>query len=258
VVYGLPGLKVHAKVALVERTRGGVVDRVAHVGTGNYNPRSGRQYTDLSLFTTRAGVTDDVAALLQVLSTGAHPAEALPGGLLVAPASLLPALLARIDREADHARAGRDASITIKVNGLADREVVQALYRASQAGVRIDLIVRGICTLRPGITGRSERIRVLSVVGRFLEHSRIYRFDNGGAPEYLIGSSDLRPRNLRRRVEVLVPITDPQHEAALDDILLRYLRDGSAWELGPDGTYRQRQTGTASAQASFAGAIPAV
>jgi polyphosphate kinase len=178
-------------------------------------------------------------------------------GALVAPVQLLPSLLACIDREARHAQAGRTATITIKVNALADREVVQALYRAAQSGVRIDLVVRGICTLRPALAGVSEGIRVVSVVGRFLEHSRIYRFGNGGDPEYLIGSSDLRPRNLRRRVEVLVPVVDAGNRARLDDILARYLADGTGWELSADGGYARRATGAPLAQATFAEAFPA-
>jgi polyphosphate kinase len=160
---------------------------------------------------------------------------------------LLPAILERIDREAVHARAGRPASIAIKVNGLSDPDVISALYAASEAGVEIDLIVRGICTLRPGVPDLSSRIRVVSVVGRFLEHSRIYRFANDGTPEYLIGSSDLRPRNLRRRVELLVPVLDAGHRARLDELLQLYRDDQTGWELGPDGNYTQR-TGTSGAQ----------
>jgi polyphosphate kinase len=257
VVYGLPGLKVHAKVALVERREGDHVEHFAHIGTGNYNPRSGRQYTDLSLFTTRPTLTTDIARLCASLAASTAPVETTEGGLLIAPHSLLRGLLERIARETAHAEAGRPASITIKVNGLADREVVQALYRASQAGVVIDLIVRGICILAPGVPGLSERIRVLSVVGRFLEHSRIYRFGNGGAAEYLIGSSDLRPRNLRRRVEVLVPVVDPDHQRTLDRILEAYLQDGSAWELTGAGGYVQRSGAQPAAQVRLAGdAVP--
>jgi polyphosphate kinase len=255
VVYGLPGLKVHAKLALAERNRDGVITRYAHVGTGNYNPRSGRQYTDLSLFTSDPARTAGVAELLRALAASTSAHETLPGELLSAPDHLLRELLARIDREAAHARAGREASITIKVNGLADREVVRALYRAAQAGVRIDLIVRGICTLRPGVAGQSETIRVLSVVGRLLEHSRVYRFANGGVPEYFIGSSDLRPRNLRRRVEVLAPVTDAAHRAQLDRLLERYLDDATAWELHESGAYQPRG-GTSGAQAQFASDLP--
>lgn len=252
VVYGLPGLKVHAKVALVERRHGETLERFAHVGTGNYNPRTGRQYTDLSLFSCRAALTADVASVLTALAASSAPTDTAGSGILVAPHSLLTGLLQRIDREAAHARAGRAASITIKVNGLADREVVRALYAASQAGVTIDLIVRGICTLRPSVPGLSERIRVLSVVGQFLEHSRIYRFANDGDAEYLIGSSDLRPRNLRRRVEVLVPVLASAHRARLDAMLEAYLQDGTAWELRGDGTFSQRDGRTPGAQDVFA------
>ena len=256
VVYGLPGLKVHAKVALVERRDGDRVERFAHVGTGNYNPRSGRQYTDLSLFTTSEPITDDVAALLESLSHATFPEHGLQHGALVAPSQLLPALLHRIDREADNAQQGKPAHIAIKVNGLADREVVRALYRASQAGVTIDLIVRGICMLRPGVPALSERIRVVSIVGRFLEHSRVYRFENDGEPEYFIGSSDLRPRNLRRRVELLVPVAGSAHRSRLDRILDRYLDDPGAWELTASGDYRARSGAGDSAQVSLAHDFP--
>ena len=251
VVYGVPHLKVHAKVALVERREDNGTARYAHVGSGNYNPRSGRQYTDLSLFTARPALTGDVAAILGALAEGRVPDITTDSGVLVAPHGLRPALLSRIAREAAHARAGRTASIQIKVNGLADREVVRALYDASDAGVAIDLSVRGICTLRPGVAGVSDRIRVASVVGRFLEHSRIFRFGNDGDPEYLIGSADLRPRNLRRRVEVLVPVFDESHRAALDDILARYQADGTAWDLDASGAYTPRAHRTAGAQAYF-------
>ena len=257
VVYGLAGLKVHAKAALVERREGDQIVRYVHVGTGNYNPRSGRLYTDLSLFSARPALTADIAVLLDALASSTYPTGGLHGGSLVAPSQLLHALIARIDREASHARAGRSASITIKANALADREIVSALYRASQAGVRIDLVVRGICTLRPGLAGMSESIRVVSIVGRFLEHSRIYRFGNAGDAEYLIGSSDMRPRNLRRRVEVLVPVVKPEHKTRLDDILACYLADGTAWELDADGGYAQRSTAALAAQVAFAPDFPA-
>ena len=165
---------------------------------------------------------------------------------------VLLAVLALIDREASHARAGRPSSIKIKVNGLSDAEVVHALYRAADAGVKIDLIVRGICTLRPVSAGGAEQIRVVSVVGRWLEHSRIYRFENHGAPDYLIGSSDLRPRNLRRRVELLVPILNAEHRARLDQILDMYLTDATGWDLATDGRYAQRDRGAIGAQTALA------
>ena len=241
VVYGLVGLKLHAKVALVVRREEGSqrLERFVHVGTGNYNARSGKQYTDLSLLTTRADVVADVSDLFNELTGSSRPPHGLTNGALVAPHQLLPAILSLIEREAEHAREGRPAGITIKVNGLSDPEVVRALYDASRAGVRVALVVRGICTLRPGVPGLSDNITVVSVVGRFLEHSRIYRFMNGDAPEYLIGSADLRPRNLRRRVELLVPVIDAQHRAELDRVLEGYLSDGTAWHLDGSGAYAQ-------------------
>jgi polyphosphate kinase len=161
-------------------------------------------------------------------------------------------VLELIERETRHARAGTSSGIRIKVNGLSDAEVVRALYRASEAGVRVELIVRGICTLRPDVAGRSDTIRVLSVVGRFLEHSRIYRFENAGDPEYFIGSSDLRPRNLRRRVELLVPVLGVPHREQLDRILDLYLQDGTGWSLRADGSYVRSASGGPSAQATLA------
>lgn len=247
VVYGMPGLKVHAKVALVERREGETLRQYAHVGTGNYNPRSGRQYTDVSLFSSRRELTGDVQTLLAVLRGEIAVSEVRMQQALVSPAHLLAEVLQRIDRETQHAAAGRPAAIAIKVNGLADTEVVRALYRASQAGVQIELIVRGICTLRPGVPGLSDRIRVVSAVGRWLEHSRVYRFANGGEPEYFIGSADLRPRNLRRRVELLVPVVDVTHRATLDALLAHYLRDPCGWTLRPDGTYAQSPSATSAA-----------
>ena len=240
VVYGLVGLKVHAKVALVVRREGARLQRYAHVGTGNYNTRSGRQYTDLSLFSTRDDLTSDVADLFNSLTGSSRPPEKLSHGALVAPHQLLSAVLDRIRRETAHARAGRPARIAIKVNGLSDPEVVRALYDAAAAGVVVDLVVRGICTLRPLATGEPGHLRVISVVGRFLEHSRVYRFENGGTPEFLIGSSDLRPRNLRRRVELLVPVLDDVHTRRLDRILEMYLGDAGGWLLLPDGRYERR------------------
>ncbi len=239
VTYGIAGLKVHAKVAMVTRIENDTLVRYVHVGTGNYNPRSGRQYTDLSLFSARRDLADAIDVLFAGLTECHAPPATLPNGALVAPHQLLTGLLARIEREIQHAQSGRIARITIKINGLGDREVVHAFERASQAGVEVDLIVRGICILRPGVPGVSDRIRVTSVVGRLLEHSRIYRFENDGHPEYLIGSSDLRSRNLRRRVEVLVPVYGASFHNRLDAILQAYLRDGTAWELQADGTYVQ-------------------
>jgi len=254
VVYGFVGLKVHAKIALVVRRDDGVLRRFAHVGTGNYNTRSGRQYTDLSYFSASDAVTADVADLFNTLTGSSRPPEGLAHGALVAPVQLLPAVLDLIERETRNARAGRPAGIAIKVNGLSDAEVVRALCRASQAGVRVELVVRGICTLRPGVPGMSENIRIVSVVGRFLEHSRIYRFENAGTPELYIGSSDLRPRNLRRRVELLVPVRSASHRTQLEGILRLYLDDGTGWVLGADGTYGRSSTNGPSAQETLASA----
>jgi polyphosphate kinase len=256
VVYGLVGLKVHAKVALVVRREQGKLRQYVHVGTGNYSARSGRDYTDLSLFSARAPLTADVADLFNELTGSARAPRGLGHGALVAPHQLLPALLTSIEREISHARAGRPAGIRVKVNGLSDAEIVRALYRASEAGVRVELVVRGICTLRPGIAGRSDNIRVVSVVGRFLEHSRIFRFENGGSPEHFIGSSDLRPRNLRRRVELLVPVVERDQQERLDTILDRYLTDTGAWELRPDGSYtRPAGDPSSSTQRMLAGEL---
>jgi len=252
VVYGFVGLKVHAKIALVVRREGTTLRRYAHVGTGNYNTRSGRQYTDLSLFSASEAMTCDVADLFNALTGSSRPPEGLTRGALVAPVQLLPSVLELIERETRHARAGNPAGIRIKVNGLSDAEVVRALYRASEAGVRVELVVRGICTLRPDVAGRSDTVRVVSVVGRFLEHSRIYRFVNAGEPEYYIGSSDLRPRNLRRRVELLVPVLADPHRQQLDRILDLYLDDGTAWALRADGRYVRSASGGPSAQGTLA------
>ena len=247
-VYGLVGLKNHAKVALVVRREPGKLRRYVHVGTGNYNARSGLGYTDLSLFSTDESLAADVAELFNELTGSSTPPQRLTRGALVAPNQLLPALLEQIEREAAHARAGRPAGIAMKLNGLSDAEVVRALYRAAADGVPVDLVVRGICTLRPGVPGRSERICVVSVVGRFLEHSRIYRFTNGGEPVYYVGSPDLRPRNLRRRIELLVPVREAACRARLDRLLDLYLADPTAWELSSTGSYAQRQGSGPGAQ----------
>jgi polyphosphate kinase len=262
VVRGIVGFKNHAKVTLVVRREqhgdaGGTLRQYVHIGTGNYNTRSGEQYTDLSLFTTNENIAADVADLFNELTGVSAPPRGGKRSLLVAPQHLLPGIVEQIDREAAHARAGRPARITAKINGLSDPDVVRALYRASNDGVEIDLVVRGICTLRPGIPGRSERIRVSSNVGRFLEHSRIYRFANGGSPRYFIGSADLRPRNLRRRVEVLAPIDNAEHRRRLDEILTLYLDDPTAWDLRPGGEYEARARPGDSAQQALVGQRPA-
>jgi len=240
VVYGVVGLKNHAKVALVARREGGEIHRYAHVGTGNYNATTARFYTDLGLMTADPAIADDLGDLFnQLTGTSAAPGAALRR-LLVAPEHLRVALLAKIAREAEHARAGGSGRIRAKLNGLDDPEIIRALYAAASGGVEIDLLIRGLCTLKPGVPGMSERVRVSSLVGRFLEHARIYHFANGGDDDYLIASADWRSRNLRRRVEVAAPVLDAVARDRLARILDQELRDPSAWVLGPDGGYRRR------------------
>jgi polyphosphate kinase len=243
VVTGLVSLKTHAKLALViRRAPDGRVRRYAHIGSGNYNPETALVYTDLGLFTAHPEITADVHALFNELTGSSHAPQAALRHLLVAPAGLLERLLALIEQETAAARAGRPARIRAKLNALSDSTVIQALYRASQAGVDVDLVVRGICTLRPSVPGLSERIRVVSIVGRFLEHARIYHFANGadGAGMYYVGSADWRPRNLRRRVEVMAPVFDAAAREKLDRILTTELAAPDAWMLRPDGGYDRR------------------
>lgn len=240
VVYGLVKLKTHCKTALVVRREDGVVRRYAHIGTGNYNPATAALYTDLGLLTADEDLGADLNDLFNELSGSSRPPQSPYRRLLVAPAHLLPRFLELIDREAQHARDGRGGRMRVKINGLADTEIILALYRAAQAGVDIEICCRGLCRLRPGVPGLSERIRVVSVLGRFLEHARIFHFANGGAPEYYIGSADWRPRNLRRRVEVVTPILQADCRQRLDTILTTELADPTAWDLGPDGRYTRR------------------
>jgi len=240
VVYGLVQLKTHAKTALILRREQQGIRRYVHVGTGNYNAVTAALYTDLGLLSADAALSADIHDLFNELSGSSRPPQTAFRRILVSPTYLLQRLVELIEREAEHARAGRTARIRVKINGLADPEVIAALYRASGAGVEIDLIVRGVCTLRPGVPGLSERIRVVSILGRFLEHARIYHFTNGGDAEYYLGSADWRPRNLRRRVEVVAPVSDPACRGRLDAILEAELTDPIAWELQPDGGYRRR------------------
>jgi polyphosphate kinase len=238
VVYGLVGLKTHCKLCLLVRDEGGRLARYAHLGTGNYNPTTARIYTDLSLLTAAPDLTQDVGEVFNLLTSRSR--QPRMHRLLVAPGEMLGGLLDMIEAETAEAEAGRPARIIAKSNALVDHAVIQALYAASRAGVEIDLIVRGICCLRPGLPGMSDRIRVRSVVGRFLEHSRIYWFHAGGAHRLYAGSADLMPRNLRGRVEVLFPIDDPDLARHVrDDILEVYLEDRRKVRvLGPDGVYR--------------------
>ncbi|HET7890406.1 MAG TPA: polyphosphate kinase 1 [Candidatus Sulfotelmatobacter sp.] len=225
VFHGLVGLKTHCKLSLlVRRDPDGVTRSYAHIGTGNYNTTTARIYTDLSLFTSNPEITRAVHDVFSFLTAYAENPTYEP--LLVAPLDLAEKVIALIDREAEHARQGKDAHIIAKMNALLDKTVIQALYRASQAGVRIDLIVRGICALRPGVRGVSDNIHVRSIVGRFLEHSRIFYFANGGEEEIYMGSADWMPRNLYERVEVLVPLRDEMlRERVRHEILDAYLAD---------------------------------
>jgi polyphosphate kinase len=238
VFHGLVGLKTHCKLSLlVRRDPDGAIRSYAHIGTGNYNATTARIYTDLSLFTANPEVTRAVHDVFSFLTAYAENPGYDP--LLVAPLDLAEKSIALIDREAEHARQGREARIIAKMNALLDKSVVQALYRASQAGVEIDLIVRGICALRPGVRGVSDNIRVRSIVGRFLEHSRIYYFANGGDEEIYMGSADWMPRNLYERVEVLVPLRDELlRDRVRHEILDAYLADNrKARILLRDATY---------------------
>jgi polyphosphate kinase len=237
VIYGLVGLKTHAKATLIVRREKNKLRRYVHLATGNYNPQTSAIYTDLGLLTVDDQIGDDVTELFNFL-TAYSPNDDFRK-LLVAPANLRARMVDLIKREAENARAGKPARIIAKNNRVADAEIVNSLYEASKAGVQIDLIIRGICTLRPGVPGLSENIRVRSVVGRLLEHSRVYYFENGGDPQVYIGSSDWMPRNLDRRVEVLTPITEPGLENFLiKQYLTTYLRDNvRSRELTSDGSY---------------------
>jgi polyphosphate kinase len=236
VVYGLVGLKTHCKLALVVRQEGGTLKHYSHIGTGNYNPKTSRIYEDLGLLTDDDQVGKDLTRLFNELS--GYAIEKKFKRLLVAPRYLRKGLLDRIEREADNARAGRPSGIRFKVNSMVDEAIIDGLYRASQAGVPVDVWVRGICSLRPGVPGLSENIRVRSILGRYLEHSRIFHFANDGEPQVFIGSADMMHRNLDRRVEALVRLDDPAHIAETSALLDLAMDDGtSAWHLQPDGDW---------------------
>jgi polyphosphate kinase len=241
VVYGLVGLKTHCKIALVVRQEAGQIRRYCHIGTGNYHPRTARLYEDFGLLTADPEIGADLTDLFNTL-TG-YSRQTTYRRLLVAPHGIRAGLLERIEAQAALARAGQPALIQIKANALVADQVVDALYRASQAGVRIDLLIRGMCTLRPGVPGLSERIRVRSILGRFLEHSRIFRF--GADPrtaEFWIGSADLMERNLDRRVEALVRVTDPTARAELAQVLEIAMSERcEAFELDADGSWHRRR-----------------
>jgi polyphosphate kinase len=245
VVHGIPGLKTHAKAILIVRRERGGVRHYVMIGTGNFHAKNARLYEDFGLFTTDPELGQEVANLFNTLTGYGHPAP--QPKVLVAPTWLRAPLIDEIERTVAAHEAGEPARIVMKMNSLVDQACIEALYRASQAGVPIDLNVRGICCLLPGIPDVSETINVISVVGRFLEHSRIYSFHRGEEHSYYIGSADLMPRNLDKRVELLTPIEGPELRAELDDTLERCLADDTfAWTLGSDGTWTRRDGRTRS------------
>jgi len=255
VAYGNPNLKLHSKICLVVREEPLGVTLYAHIGTGNYNSRTAKVYTDLGLFTTDPGITGDLVRVFNRLTGYAEQLETKE--LLVAPTNLRPELERRVRREIENAKAGKPARIVFKMNALEDREFTRLLYEASQAGVQVDLIIRGICRLRPGIPGLSDNVRVVSIIGRFLEHSRVYRFENGGDPEYFIGSADLMKRNLDERIEVLAPIRRPEHKRQLEDLLTLLLNDRrQGWELHDSTWTRDQAVNAPGSHATLLAAAP--
>jgi polyphosphate kinase len=239
VVYGIVGLKTHCKTALVVREESGQIRRYCHIGTGNYNPKTARLYEDLGMLTADPEVGADLTDLFNTL-TG-YSRQTAYRRLLVAPHGIRSGILERVEREIEHAKADLPALIQMKANSLVDEQVVDALYRASQAGVRVDLIMRGMCTLKPGVPGLSENIRVRSILGRFLEHSRVFRFGNNGDTEFWIGSADLMHRNLDARVEAMIQVSDPAARKELDRIISEAMSDErEAFELCPDGSWVRR------------------
>ena len=237
-VYGLLGLKTHSKLALVVRRESDSLRRYVHIGTGNYNPTTARIYTDLGFFTANEQIGADATDLFNYLTGFSRQTEYRR--LIVAPVNLRERMIEMIEREISNQKAGQEARIIIKVNSLTDTKMIRELYKASQAGVQIDLIVRGICALRPGVAGLSDTITVTSIVGRFLEHSRIFYFANGGDEDVYIGSADWMLRNLSRRVELLTPIDDTRLKKQLKEVLDLCLSDNvKARRLLPDGLYER-------------------
>lgn len=247
VSYGVAGLKTHAKVLLVVRREGETMRRYVHIGTGNYHPRTARLYTDFGLLTTDPDLGADLSDLFNVLTGFADPPAYRK--LIVAPRDMRRRFLEMVRRETEYARQGRPARIAAKMNALVDQDLIAALYEASRAGVRIDLVIRGICSLRPGIPAVSEHIRVVSIIGRFLEHSRAFYFLNGGDEEVYIGSADWMPRNLERRIEAVTPVLDPAQRRAILEIIELMLEDNrQAWDLLSDGSYVQRHPAPGEAE----------
>jgi polyphosphate kinase len=240
VVYGLVGLKTHSKTCLVVRREGSLMRRYVHIGTGNYNPGTARLYTDLGLLSCRPELGADVSDLFNVLTGLSRQRDFRR--LIVAPMGLRGWIMTMIEREVGHARAGRPAGITLKLNSLVDPACVEALYKAAAAGVEVKLLVRGICSFWPGVPGVSEGVQVRSIVGQYLEHSRVFYFTNGGRPEWYIGSADLMERNLDRRVEAVVPVEDLEAQDRIRAILeLMFQDDRRSWQLGPDGEYHRTE-----------------
>ncbi len=240
VVYGIVGLKTHCKLSLVIRQEGNKLRRYCHIGTGNYNPKTARFYEDYGLLTSREAVGEDLTRLFNQLS--GYAPEASFKSLLVSPNGVRDGLIARIDAEIEHSQAGRPAGIKVKVNSLVDEKIIDALYRASIAGVPVDVFVRGMCSLRPGVPGLSETIRVRSVLGRYLEHSRAFAFVNGGDPRYYIGSADMMHRNLDRRVEALVNLVQPDHMQEIESLFELAMSDESqSWHLDANGVWTRHQ-----------------
>ena len=239
VVYGLVGLKTHCKLSLVIRQEGDQLRRYCHVGTGNYNPKTARYYEDLGLLTARSEVGEDLTKLFNLLS--GYASEPQYKSMLTSPGGVREGLTERIQREIANNRSGKPARIALKLNSLVDERVIDQLYLASQAGVPIDILVRGMCALRPGIEGLSKTIRVRSVLGRYLEHSRIFYFENAGNPDVFIGSADMMHRNLDRRVETLVKIVqEDQIEQLKYMINLGMSDEVASWHLGPDGVWKRK------------------
>jgi len=249
VMYGIVGYKTHAKLIMVVRRELDRLRRYCHLGTGNYHPSTTRLYTDYGLFTCDESIGEDLHELFLQLTSPTRVAQLQK--ILQSPFTLHEAMVERTHREIEHARAGRPARIIAKMNSLIEPQIIQALYQASSAGVKVELIVRGICALRPGVPGVSENIRVRSVVGRFLEHSRVYYFENGGAAEIFCSSADWMERNFFRRIEVCFPLLRARHRAQVLADLQLYLADNcQAWELQPDGAYRHVQPGAATSLAA--------